>query len=181
MNDNLEKRFAELKGQFDIEEPLMGHFDRFETRLNKRDIEKPKSRRHTWLWMAAAASVALLIGIAIGNYNQKQGLDLADVSPQMKETQNFFVSTIQTEMEQIALKRNNDNAKIIDDSFEQLRILEENYKQLTFELQKSNEDNRVIYAMISNFQQRIDVLQNLLQQLNELQNIKNTIDNGKII
>jgi len=29
MNTSLENRFKELEGQFDVNEPRMGHFDRF--------------------------------------------------------------------------------------------------------------------------------------------------------
>ncbi len=35
--------------------------------------------------------------------------------------------------------------------------------------------------MISNFQQRIEVLQSLLQQLDELQQLKNNINDEKIV
>ncbi|MCB0485405.1 MAG: hypothetical protein KDC47_04335 [Flavobacteriaceae bacterium] len=174
MKDNLEQKFKELEGKFDVEEPMLGHFDRFKVRLAKDVIEneKPKQSFHTWKWLSIAASVILLVGIWIGSNTAKPGLELAEVSPEMQETQNFFVSTIQTELEQIKLKRNDDNKQVIDDALNQLHKLEENYKQLTVELQKSNEDRRVIYAMISNFQQRIEVLQNLLQQLNELEQLK---------
>ena len=172
MKDNLEQKFKELEGKFDIEEPMLGHFDRFKVRLAKETIEKPKQNSHTWKWLSIAASIILLVGIWIGSNTAKPGLELAEVSPEMQEAQNFFVSTIQTELEQIKLKRSDDNKQVIDDALNQLHKLEENYKQLTVELQKSNEDRRVIYAMISNFQQRIEVLQNLLQQLNDLEQFK---------
>ncbi len=59
--------------------------------------------------------------------------------------------------------------------------LEENYILLTVELEKSNEDKRIIYAMISNYQQRIEVLQTLLQQLDEIKQIKAISDEETII
>ena len=181
MKDNLEKRFDQLKGQFDIEEPLMGHFDRFETKLAMRDVSKPKTSKKSYKWIAIAASVALLLGVLIGNYNGKQSLQLADVSPEMQDTQHFFVSAIQTEIEAVNRERNPDNAKIIDDAFEQLTILENNYGKLTVELQKSDKDKRIIYAMIANFQQRIEVLQNLLDELEQLKTIKNNVTDETII
>lgn len=174
MKDNIEQRFEELKGQFDIEEPRLGHFDRFQVKLSKENetIQLPKSSTNSWKWLSIAASIVLLVGIWIGNSIAKPGLELAEVSPQMEETQTFFISTIQTEIEQINQKRNDDNEQIIDDAFGQLNKLEENYILLTVELKKSNEDKRIIYAMISNYQQRIEVLQNLVEQLEELEQLK---------
>lgn len=181
MKDKLEQRFQELKDQFDIEEPSLGHFDRFEAKLDNEFDKRTKWNPRSWVWLAIAASVALLIGIWFGGYSAKQGLELADVSPQMEETQNFFVSTIKQEIESINLKRTDENQQIIEDAFKQLNKLEENYDLLTIELEKSNEDKRIIYAMISNYQQRIEVLQTLLQQLDEIQQIKTISDEETII
>ena len=181
MKDKLEQQFRELKGQFDTEEPKLGHFDRFEVRLARQTTKQPKWNPNTWKWLAIAASIALLFTLGLGNYSTKQGLELADVSPKMEETQSFFISTIQQEIESINLKRNVDNQQIIDDAFKQLNKLEENYKKLTVELDDSNKDKRIIYAMIANFQQRIEVLQSLLQQLDELQQLKNNMNDEKII
>jgi len=181
MKDKLEQRFKELEGGFDIEEPKLGHFDRFEVKLARQTTtQQPKWNPNTWKWLAIAASIALLFTLGLGNYSTKQGLELADVSPKMEETQSFFVSTIQQEIENINLKRNDDNQQIIDDAFKQLNKLEENYKKLTLELDNSNKDKRIIYAMIANFQQRIEVLQSLLQQLDELEQLKNSINDEKI-
>lgn len=181
MKDKLEQRFQELKGQFDTEEPSVGHFNRFESKLHNEFDRRTKWNPTSWVWLAITASIALLIGIWFGGYSAKQGLELADVSPQMEETQNFFVSTIKQEIENINLKRTEDNQQIIDDAFLQLKKLEENYRLLTIELEKSNEDKRIIYAMISNYQQRIEVLQTLLQQLDEIQHIKTISDEETII
>ena len=181
MKDKLEQRFIELEGQFDTEEPTLGHFNRFEAKLAQKETKQPKWKSKSLAWIAIAASVALLFGVWFGGYSSKQGLELADVSPQMEETQSFFVSTIRQEIENINVKRNDDNQQIIDDAFLQLNKLEENYKNLTVELDNSNKDKRIIYAMINNFQQRIEVLQTLLQQLDELEQLKTINQDEKII
>jgi len=36
----------------------------------------------------------------------------------------------------------------------------------------SNEDKRVIFAMITNFQKRIEILQNLMEKLEEIERLK---------
>ena len=72
-------------------------------------------------------------------------------------------------MAEIRSKKTGANQKIIDDAFEQLDILEADYRKLTLELKESNADKRVIYAMIANFQRRLEVLQNLMDRLEEFE------------
>lgn len=177
MKDNLEKRFKELQGQFDIERPSVGHFNRFEAKL-ARQGEQSKTIRwnpNTWKWLAVAASVALLLMLFVGTLTQEPGMQLAEVSPEMEETQSFFVSTIQNKLENIDAQRSDENKEIIDNALAHLKILEEEYKQLTIELENSEQDKRIVYAIINNFQQRIEVLQTLLQQLDEINNIKSEL------
>ena len=174
MKDNLENKIKDLQGQFDTEEPTIGHFERFEARLANKANQPAQIKWNpaTWRWLAVAASILLLIGFYFGSSSTESGMQLADVSPKMEETQSFFVSTIRKEIDNINLKRNDTNKKIIDDAFNQLNLLEKNYNELTLALEDSNEDQRIIYAMINNFQQRIVVLQTLLEQLEEINNIQ---------
>ena len=58
----------------------------------------------------------------------------------------------------------------------QIETLENKYEQLKEDLSESGDDSRVIYAMISNFQNRIDLLQNVLQKIEE---IKPLVDDDK--
>ncbi|MDJ0645183.1 MAG: hypothetical protein QNJ57_04285 [Flavobacteriaceae bacterium] len=174
MKDNLEKRFKELHGQFDLEEPNIGHFNRFEAKLNRQQDQSKTIRWNpkSWKWLAVAASVTLLLTLFINTPTQEAGMQLAEVSPEMEETQSFFISTIQNELESINAQRTDENKEIIDNALAHLNILEEEYNQLTIELEHSEQDKRIIYAMVSNFQQRIEVLQTLLQQLEEINDIK---------
>ncbi|MEN8123763.1 MAG: hypothetical protein ABFR32_01435 [Bacteroidota bacterium] len=172
MKDNLENTIKEKRNEFDFAEPNIGHFERFEARLKAQS--KPKSKVVYWPWLSVAASIIIILGIWFGgNFTPNKGLELADISPKMEETQSFFIQTIQKEIAQIEKNKTPENQKIIDDAFSQLRILEKSYKKLTLELKESNEDKRVIYAMIFNFQQRIEILQNLMQQLEDIEQFEN--------
>ena len=167
MENRIEEFFKNNRSEFNFEEPDMGHFDRFQAKL-KGEVKEVKEKRSTpWYLLAIAASVLLFFGYWMGNNTAQKGLELADVSPKMEETQNFYLATIQTEIEEIRTKKTASNQKIIDDAFIQLELLETNYRTLTLELKESNADKRVIYAMITNFQNRLAVLQNLMDQLEE--------------
>ena len=171
MKTNLEQYFEKNRGSFDLYEPDAGHLERFRSRLREQDKGSSGRGSFSYYLMAVAAAVLLVFGYWLGNYNSSSGLELADVSPQMEETQNFYVSSIRKEIEQINTRRTDTNARIIDDAFKQLDILEKNYQELTLELKESGADKRVIHAMIMNFQNRLFVLQNLMDQLEELESM----------
>ncbi|MFO7672953.1 MAG: hypothetical protein R6V74_04525 [Lutibacter sp.] len=170
MRDNLEKVFKEFENQFDVNEPNEGHFSRFEAKLNKG--RKPNILLKLWPIIAIAASVILIFGVWLGSSFSTQGMELSKVSSEMGETQNYFVSTIEKELATIEKERDPYTEKIINDGLQQLNKLEKQYQSLTFELIESTEDKRIIYAMIANFQQRIEVLQSLLTQIEHVKQLK---------
>ncbi len=172
MEDKLNNRIEELKSQFDIAEPNVGHFDRFEAKLNTANQDIKPTRNRLFYYIAVAASIVFFFGIWIGSSMQSKGMDLSEVSSEMEETQSYFVSIINNELQIVESKRNPINESIINDAINQIRKLESQYLTLTLELKESAEDKRIIYAMIANFQQRIEVLQNLLIQIENVQQLK---------
>ena len=170
MKDNIEDIFKNLENQLDIEEPTIGHFDRFEAKLNRS--KKSKSNVKLFSYVAVAASIILLFGVWIGDNFSSKGMELANISTEMGETQSYFVAVIEKELETIENERDSNTEIIINDALLQINKLEKQYGSLTLELKESTEDKRIIYAMISNFQKRIDVLQNLLTQIKIIKNSK---------
>jgi len=152
------------KTDFDNFEPHSGHLDRFERKLHQQ-----KQVKISWKWLSVAASVVLLLGFWLGNTHQKRTLDLADVSPKMKEVQQYFKSTIYQEIKEVEKYRTANTEKIIEDSLTKLEELEQNYQILTKDLTLNGNQKQIIRAMIHNYQQRLTVLQNLLTQLEKIQ------------
>lgn len=166
MEDKLNTFFKD--NNFDVDVPRFGHLDRFEKRLNPQE----KKKSFSYKWMSVAASVILLIGIWMGSNFTDNTLLLADVSPEMKETETFFVTTIKQELKEIEKYRNPTTERVIEDALNQLETLEDKYKELVKDLNKSFNDRRVVYAMISNYQNRIEILQNVLLQIDEIKKLK---------
>ncbi len=175
----MKEKFTETENNFDIEEPNLGHFDRFEAKLSNQKI--PRKRNGIYKYITIAASFLLLCGIVFGTFNMQKGIELADVSPKMEETQDYFTSVIYTELEKIASIKNKNNEKIIKDAFKQLQFLEKNYKKQTIALKGNHNNKKIIFIMITNFQQRIDILQNLLQEINKIEQLKNNYNENKTI
>lgn len=122
--------------------------------------------------MSVAASVILIVGFWMGSNFTDKTFVLADVSPEMKETETFFVRTIQQELKEIEKFRNPTTERVIEDALNQLEKLEDKYQGLVKSLNTSNNDRRLVYAMISNYQSRIEILQDVLKQIDEIKNLK---------
>lgn len=170
MEDNLQQFFSE--NEFDLQEPHSGHLERFERKLN----HPKKTNKTSWKWMSVAASVVLVLGFWLGSNHQKQQLDLADVSPKMKEVQSYFVNTIHQELKTLEKNRSLETETIIEEALEQLEELEDSYNGFIKELNNDGNSRKIISAMIKNYQQRIEVLENVLQQIEQVKNPNNIID-----
>ena len=164
MEDKLNTFFSE--NDFDFQEPHSGHLERFERKLNR----SKKNTKTSWKWLSVAASIILIIGFWLGNNHQKRMLDLADVSPKMEEVQNYFVNTIQKELRTLEKNRNLDTETIIEEALDELEDLEDNYKLFVLELNTNSNKTKIINAMIKNYQQRLQTLERVLQQIEQIKN-----------
>ena len=184
-NDNIEELFKSL--DFDIAEPSGNHQERFRSKLKQRSRKRTKSSGIISLWLPAMAVAAtFLIAFLLfqgvfntGQFNQKQ--DLASVSSEMKTTQNFYSSVITKELYNLKQESTPETEAIIHDALKQLEILEKEYERLKTDLSKSGQDKRVISAMISNFQKRIDLLNNVLEKVNTINELKNASNENYIL
>ncbi|MFI1743174.1 hypothetical protein [Thalassobellus sediminis] len=175
--DNLDNLFNRLEHDFDLETPETNHTQRFLDKLNNK--AEPKltiNKRSRQLWkpfMGIAASIALLVSIFIVTQQQPETRDLASVSPKMAQTEDFFIVSINDELNKLQEVSSPETKKIIEDALDRIKNLEKDYENLKYDLNESGNDNQVIYAMISNFQNRIDILQNTLEQINIIKQLKN--------
>lgn len=171
----LDNLFENLNGKFDVEEPTNGHHQRFLDKLNNQNELAQDDKKVFRLWRplaAIAASIALIVSVLGSIQNSDSPKDLASISPEMANTQEFFTTAITNELEKLNSEESPEYQDLIVDTMFQIKILEENYEQLKIDLYDSGDDQRVIYAMITNFQNRIDLLQNVVEQIDNLKQEK---------
>ena len=182
MKDTLDNLFQDLQGQFDIEEPNKDHEKRFLAKLNQQNnaTELVIKKRFNWKpLIGIAASIVLMIALVLGNNQEASATGLASVSPEMAQTQDFFTSTISVELKKLENATNPETKLLIQDALNQIKRLEIEYDSLISDLNQSGNDQRVIYAMISNFQNRIEILQNTLKQIEIVEQLKNSNNENK--
>ena len=173
--DTINNLFNNLEGSFDIETPATGHEARFLHKLeNEQKVVNINKKTNYWRpFVAVAASIIIMISVFTISQNTNQTTDLASVSPEMATTQDFFTNTIASELEKLDEVKSPETQKLVDDAIFQISVLEKQYVQLRKDLSESGNDKRVIFAMITNFQNRIDIIENV-KQLNDNKNENST-------
>lgn len=176
---NLDTLFASLQGKFDTKLPNEDHELRFIAKLNKNKeqlVLNNKQSRNGIIWksfLAIAASIIICFFAVNSLQDQSETIDLADLSPEMSETQDFFTVTIAEELKKLNKARSPLTKKIIDDALRDIALLETDYQNLKLDLTENGKDQRIIYAMISNFQSRIDILQTVIDDIETIEQLKN--------
>lgn len=180
-NDNITNLFDRLKDDFDIETPELGHEHRFLRKLQQQqnqettDISKPKTLFTWWKQIAAACVILLSLGIFIGsNFGTGETNDPeVTLSPEVEKSQLYFASLLDRELEKVKAAEDEDTKEIIQDAMKRLERLEKDYESLKNQLVDTGDDKRILHAMITNFQLRIQLLESVLQQIDEIKLFKN--------
>lgn len=176
--NELKRVFAEQS--LSEHQPKAGHELRFMQKLSQQKASTPPGRNGYVKYFALAASLLLIAALLIPlQMKESPQSDLADVSLEMAETQAFFTNTIKRELAVLAREKSPENKILIEDALEQLAQLEQDYENLKTDLTQSGQDKRVIHAMISNFQKRIALLEQVLEHIEVIKTLKqNTYENA---
>lgn len=182
---NLENIFKELEGSFDIEEPKQGHELRFLEKLNRdTKVVKLKSNKTSW-WkpLSIAASIAVLLITGIGFFNTPSTIEdqVAEISPEVANTQFYFASLIEEQVKDLEGQSTPQTQKIISDTMEQLSKLEANYKNIENDLLNGGNSKLILSAMITNFQTRIDLLEEVMNKIESIKTLNEYNDENYTI
>ncbi|NAS12076.1 DUF3379 domain-containing protein [Poritiphilus flavus] len=174
--EQLDELFKKLQGSFDVEEPASGHRDRFLDKLSSSQgvVSLQKKKTSWWRPLSIAASFALLCVLGITYFNSSPSLEeqLAEISPEVSQTQFYFASLIEEQVKVLESESSPETKKLIDDTMIQLQKLEEDYKVLEQEILNGGNSKLILSAMITNFQTRIDLLQEVMNKIDTIKNLK---------
>lgn len=174
-NDELDNLFREL--DLNVADPPRGHRDRFMQRLQNQSSLKDKPGKLYMLWspyigLAALLVLSLMLVARFISFSEPEKRELASVSDEMKKTQSFYTAVLQQELQNLEGMKNSQTSRMIEDALVQMEVLEKDYESLMVDLVTSGNDHRVIYAMVANFQKRIDLLNTLLEKVKHINNQK---------
>ena len=172
---DLDKIIQENRSVFDSFEPSEGHFERFEQKLTGLNKQK---KTFTIGYILKAAVVALLVVLS-GLYvyetfspnKMKQGIALSDVSPEYNEVEIYYTKLVSQKYNEIS------QFQFLDSTQKSMLMKELNemgliYENLKKDLTTNPNDERVINAMIQHYQVKVEVMNQILNQLQQAKNIK---------
>lgn len=171
-HDETDRLFAHLQGQWDIEEPPLGHHKRFMDRLDEK--QQPEKKGILWIITPIAAAVVMVLGLAFIFINRPADNEVAlnNMSAKTRETQDYFNMVIKKELAKVTREDSPETRKLVQDTQTRMTELEADYNQLVNELNTKGESKKIIHAMITNLQTRISFLENVLTEIENIKKIK---------
>ena len=174
--DQLDTLFKNLQTEFDIKTPTIGHENRFLNKLKTNASNDNKSKgllSSSWKYVITIAATVVICFTAFSYFNNQLGYkELASVSPKMAKVQTFFTNTITKELSKLDSEETPEFQELIVDALFKIKVLEEDYLQLTLALNERQDDELIISAMILNFQDRIRVLEDVMEEIDRIQSLE---------
>ena len=176
----MSKDIREIMKNYKNEEVSLSanHRNKFQDRLFKEVNNQPKKKNYRWLQVAA--SIVLIVSLTIGYFGTENNLEedikptkeisLGSLSPELNSIEKYYVNTINYEISNLSV--NESNKEILDGYLAKIGELTTEYKSLTQELNTKGVNDEIINALINNLQLRLQLLQRLKKQLNDLKNLK---------
>ncbi|GER60559.1 hypothetical protein [Patiriisocius marinus] len=176
MKDELDNLFESHKGTFDTAKAPVNHLARFMEKLHQK--ETAVKTNNNWLRpISIAASIVLILCLGTVGFSLVDTENsFASLPPEMIKTETFFKSSINTELQKLKAFNDPELQEIITETLTEIDLLEAQYSDLKEDLSQSGNDNRVIAAMISNFQDRINLLQEVQETLKDITTLKQNND-----
>lgn len=185
MGQDIRKMFEEMRKQ---EKYTMAedHEARFMKKLDTSLHKEKNSGLFNW---KIAATLALLVSAGWFVYNtfgeptidngiadtenpaSVTEISLGSLSPDLKAIESYYQTNINLKLSQLDVSK--DNKALVDSYMEQLSKLDEEYKELSAELNSVGPNDQLISAMVKNLQLRLQLLQKLGKKLNDLKTEKN--------
>ncbi|MCG2459569.1 hypothetical protein K8352_02270 [Flavobacteriaceae bacterium F89] len=180
---DLESVFKELEGTFDTEIPQEGHQARFLQKLRgQKVVSQPRTEKSWWRPLAIAASIAVLLSVGLGLFNSfpTKNERIAKISPEASKTGIYFANLVNEQINVLKKESSPETERIIDDTMAQLATLDSDYQKMEQDLLQGGNSKLILSAMINNFQTRIALLQDVLNQIEAIKSVKNKSDETSI-
>ena len=175
MTDLLERAIRDNKEVFE-EEPLNGHFDRFDAKLDKMHKKQKTMGWKTYLQIVASVLLVALIVNQVQSYlgNEQEPLSLSQISPEYSEVEFYFIASIENNI--LAWNKLVSEGFISGEEQEMMNTemeeFDQMYKELQAELQANPDDKRVVNAMLRYYHTKLSVTTLIIEELEKVKQQK---------
>ena len=164
---NLEKHIREHREQLDGATPSDGHEERFLMKLQQQRQGKVHKLR-TWLQIAASIAVILAAGFFVAReLGNNIELSSNELPGYVREADDYYFTQVNQRYEQIGTF-SFDSQEEKDLLLRELDDLECIHAQLMKDLEANPGDERIINALIRHYQLKLEVMDQIIVQLNQV-------------
>ncbi len=182
--DNIEELILKNLKELNDNEPMDGHFERFQAKLNTQN--KKRKFNFSIVWKVAAAVVFVLLAVNQANIylspnrqtensaSNNADFSLASVSPEYKEVEFYYTNAINVGLDQWnSLKTDGYISKTEQETMvTELADFEARFKTLQTDLAANPGDERVINAMLEYYQAKLEIINMIVNKLEEVKQMK---------
>lgn len=174
--DKLEKYITNNRDQFDDRNPDPSIWDRIESHLPRRQVER-RIMFYKWVSVAAVSLVLILSGIIAGLYMGQGSIAQNPAYAEFMEAQQYY--HIQYDKKKSELSNYAYDPEVDKD----LQELDKIYEELSKEFQNAAEPDKseLVNAMIQIYKTRIALLERVLGKIEQNDNEKQIHDNDEKI
>ena len=163
---DLEKHIREQRMLIDSERPREGHEERFMQKLDRQPVRKIHFRHI----IQVAASIAIILASAfviIRHNNSGNKMAQEEIPAALLEADIYYITQVNARYDQIRdFSFDNSEEKTV--LLDELKDLDAYHQQLMNDLKANPDDGRVINAMIRHYQIKLEVMDQIIIQLNQI-------------
>jgi hypothetical protein len=167
---NIEKQIKEQRLLLDSDRPREGHEERFLQKLERLPKQDPVPRIRFRHAIQVAASVAIILTSAILLIRTDRGgnkLAEQEIPESLMEADFYYASQVDARFKEIKdFKFTDEEEK--DLLLTELKDLEIYHQQLMEDLEANPGDERVVNALIRHYQLKLEVMDQIIEQLNQV-------------
>jgi len=174
--EELRKYIQQNRNVFDTEEPSDGHMERFAQKLGQTHTNRSRFSFGYLLKVAAITLLIVLSGLWVYEHTPYSEstvklTSLSDISPEYQEVEQYYVRTVNNkynEIRQFDFQDKTQQQMLLNE----LEAMDSIYDELRQDLQGNPGDERVINAMIQHYQTKVKVMNQIINQLQNVKNVK---------
>lgn len=166
---DFEKYIKEQRLQLDSDRPRPGHEERFLQKLDRLPAQSPVRKIRFRHAIQVAASLAIILTSAVLLIRQSGDGEMAgrEIPAAMIEADFYFASQVDERYEEISgFNFDNEEEKTV--LLNELKDLEAFHQQLMDDLEANPNDDRVINALVRHYQLKLEVMDQIIIQLNQI-------------
>ena len=163
---DLEQHIREQRSRLDSDSPREGHEERFLRKLDRRPGRRVNFRHA----LQIAASVAIILASAIVIVQQNRSGNRTaenEILESILEADQYYATQVSQRYHQIQ-EFNFDNPEEKAVLLDEMKDLDTYHYQLMSDLEANPADERVINALIRHYQMKLDIMDQIIVQLNQL-------------